>query len=245
MKSWKRQGIIWVAFLLALALGIGLAWAQDPGNQVLLEFRQGMELARQGQFAEAKESFTRALRLDPFHRPSFNALRVVEDVLKKRIQPETGRHLFQGDRYKRELEYEAAIGEYTRAIARDPNYAEAYNSRGLAYKETRQYDLAIADLTRAMELDPQFAVAYYHRALTYEVKGDLHRAIADYSKAVELDPKYYMAWANKGDACEKVGRKKEAIEAYRNFLKYAPPRDKREIELVRKRLRVLEGTPGQ
>ena len=243
MRSRTIRAVIWAAVLLALGLGAQMACASQA--EVFQNYQQGVELARQGKFAESKEAFARALKLDPANRPSMQCLRTVNDVLEKRIKPETGRHIFQGVVHLNQGDLEGAIREYTRAIELDPKYAVVYNDRGEAYLRANQYDLGIADLTRALELDPKYPEAYMHRGIGYELKGDFDRAITDYNKALEINPKYYMAWFNKADACEKAGRKKEAIEAYRNFLKYAPPRDERQIQRAKERLRVLEGTPGQ
>ncbi|MFN2182777.1 MAG: tetratricopeptide repeat protein, partial [Anaerolineae bacterium] len=46
-------------------------------------------------------------------------------------------------------ELDLAIENYTKAIALDPQDAEAYSDRGLAYHDKGDYDRAIADFDQA------------------------------------------------------------------------------------------------
>ena len=45
-------------------------------------------------------------------------------------------------------DYKGAIADYTKAIEIDPNYADAYNNRGIAKDELKDYKGAIADYTK-------------------------------------------------------------------------------------------------
>ena len=40
---------------------------------------------------------------------------------------------------------------YTKAIQLKPNYAEAYNNRGVIYKELNKMDLALKDLKESLK----------------------------------------------------------------------------------------------
>lgn len=82
---------------------------------------------------------------------------------------------------------DAAIGDYTRAIALKPDLAEAYYNRANAYGEKQLYDKAIADYSAAIRLAPD-APTYVNRAWTYEKMGRAELAIADYRVALALDP---------------------------------------------------------
>ena len=46
----------------------------------------------------------------------------------------------------------AAIADYNLALRHDPNYADAYESRGRAYAARGEQDRAIADYDRAIAL---------------------------------------------------------------------------------------------
>ena len=64
-------------------------------------------------------------------------------------------------------ELDSAVEGYTKAIALDPQDAEAYGNRGHAYYDKGDYDRAIADYDQAIALDPQDAEAYYNRGVAY------------------------------------------------------------------------------
>ena len=57
-------------------------------------------------------------------------------------------------------EYEQALADYTQALELDPEYAMAYNNRGLTYGKIGKYEQALADFNRALELEPEYATAY-------------------------------------------------------------------------------------
>ena len=68
----------------------------------------------------------------------------------------------------------------------NPDYAKAYDSRGVAYGLKGEYDKAIADYTAAIRINPDFAYAYNNRGLAYEELGEKAKAATDFAKAKEL-----------------------------------------------------------
>ncbi len=76
--------------------------------------------------------------------------------------------------------HQRAIDEFSRAIERDPDFVQAYYSRGLLYwRELRNAYRAIRDLTHVIELDPTCAEAWFNRAQAYQLRGQYELAIAD------------------------------------------------------------------
>ena len=97
------------------------------------------------------------------------------------------------------------INNFTDAINRDPQDAEAYYNRAFVHqsKSEPDYDQAISDYTRAIELKPDFvAVAYNDRGTVYKRKDepDYDQAISDYTRAIELTPDLAVAYSNRGNA---------------------------------------------
>ena len=68
----------------------------------------------------------------------------------------------------------------------DPDYATAYNNRGVVYYKQGKFDEAIADYTQAIRIDPNFALTYSDRGNAYDEQGDKAKAEADFAKAKEL-----------------------------------------------------------
>jgi tetratricopeptide (TPR) repeat protein len=77
-------------------------------------------------------------------------------------------------------EHQLAVNDFSRAIELDPEYAEAYFSRGVLYwRELRNAYRAIRDMTRVLELAPERAEALFNRAMAYQIRGDHEQAITD------------------------------------------------------------------
>ena len=82
---------------------------------------------------------------------------------------------------------QGAIADYTAAIRINPNYAKAYNKRGIIHgRNLKDYRAAKADFDRAIEINPNYGDAYYNRAKVRYFLEDKPGAIADYQKAAEL-----------------------------------------------------------
>jgi len=82
----------------------------------------------------------------------------------------------------------SAIADYTKAIELRPDYAEAYEYRGLAKSMKGDIKGAIADYTKAIECRPDYTLAYTNRGVAEKREGDVDAAIADFTKAIEIEP---------------------------------------------------------
>lgn len=95
-------------------------------------------------------------------------------------------HRHFGNQYSNRSEYQAAVGNYTRALRLDPCYTEALYSRGVLYwREMGRCESAIQDLSRVLELDPSWAKAYLNRGLAYKMQQEHSRALADFERYLE------------------------------------------------------------
>ena len=81
-------------------------------------------------------------------------------------------YIDQGVNLIKKGQYNEAIVSLDQAIQIDPDYALAYNYRGLAYFRTKSFDKALTDFDKAIQLNPNFAVAYNNRAYAYFQKKD-------------------------------------------------------------------------
>ena len=76
--------------------------------------------------------------------------------------------------------------DYDRAIKLRPDYAEAYNNRGVALKEMGNLHEAIESFNHAIALNSHYAQAYYGRGLALRAGGDIARALEDFKTACAL-----------------------------------------------------------
>lgn len=98
-----------------------------------------------------------------------------------------------------------AIYHYNEAIRLNPNYAEAYNSRGTIYGKLGQYQLAMEDFIKALHLNPNYTEAYNNKGLTYYLIGQDQGAIEYYNKSITLKSDYTNAYSNRAVAYFKKG----------------------------------------
>ena len=96
--------------------------------------------------------------------------------------------LNNGHRFANRRNYTAAIEEYSKIIAIDPNHADAYNFRGVAYQNSSDFDNAIADYSEALRIDPNNVDVLNWRGLAYRDKNDIDNAIADFTEALRINP---------------------------------------------------------
>ncbi len=117
---------------------------------------------------------------------------------------------------------DGAIADYDRAIALNPNGADAYYNRGLAKRTKQDLDGAIADFDRAIALNPNDPDAYYNRGNAKRAKEDLDGAIADYGRTIALDPNYAPAYNNRGKAKDIRGDFDGARADYEKYIAIGP-----------------------
>jgi tetratricopeptide (TPR) repeat protein len=88
----------------------------------------------------------------------------------------------------RQGNYQDAVVDLNRAVKAKPDYAIAYDLRGLIkYQNLRDFPGALADFDRALSLDPQLVTSCYNRGLLkYRNLNDKPGGIADMQAAAKL-----------------------------------------------------------
>jgi tetratricopeptide (TPR) repeat protein len=79
---------------------------------------------------------------------------------------------------------QGAIDEYSKAIALNQNYSQAYAQRGEARNRLGDLQGAISDYTKVIELDPKNYSAYFERGYIRNRVGDRKGALADFQIVV-------------------------------------------------------------
>jgi|WetSurSiteA1Bulk_404760.scaffolds.fasta_scaffold04295_2 tetratricopeptide (TPR) repeat protein len=189
----KLQASILTIFILVFVNN--LSYAQGSISEIYI---RGIESGVQGKFEEAKNNFSIALKDDSLQTSAQLNLKTIDDIFKKKIEKETGIHIFKAIQYEDQGNYDLAIKEYAKAIEINPKYADSYNKRGLVYFNKNMYEQAIKDYTTAIQFNPKYTDAYNNRGIIYYNQEKYDLAILDYSKAIELDPMYAKAYHNRG-----------------------------------------------
>jgi len=94
----------------------------------------------------------------------------------------------RGSAYVQAGDLEDAAKDFTQAINADPNYADAYCSRGLVLGRLGKHEQAIGDFTQALALNPKNAGVYADRGAAYGYLGQHALAISDFTQAIALNP---------------------------------------------------------
>jgi len=119
--------------------------------------------------------------------------------------------------------FERALIYFNNEVERDPNYHNAYGSRGVAKSGLGDHKGAIQDYNKAIELlgktnltDPLDKLVlsedYYNRGVAKYELGDYRGAIQDFNKAIELNPNNDAAYNNRGSVKGNLGDYRGAVQ---------------------------------
>ena len=117
---------------------------------------------------------------------------------------------------------DAAVGDFSRALERDPNYHFALTNRGKASLDAGDTTAAIADFDRSLRLDPSQAGVYGFRGNAKLYAGDLRGAAADQTEAVRKAPTNPIAHSDLGFVLFFYGRYADALQQFDAALRLAP-----------------------
>ncbi|HET7692292.1 MAG TPA: tetratricopeptide repeat protein, partial [Gemmatimonadota bacterium] len=125
---------------------------------------------------------------------------------------------------------ELALEDFQAAIARDPEFAEAYAGLADAYLALVAYGYrSRATLSRAREaadralaLEPDLVEALASRGYLRSHNHELAASLADFRRAIELNPSYPLAHHWYALALSALGRLEEAIPEHRRALELDP-----------------------
>ncbi|MGB3464406.1 MAG: tetratricopeptide repeat protein [Cyclobacteriaceae bacterium] len=103
-------------------------------------------------------------------------------------QNDRDRFFLRGNVALSEREYDDAIKFYSESIKIDPEYAIAYNNRGIANYEDDDLVAAISDYSKAIIIDNNFTDAYFNRANSLIELGRYDEAVDDLLMVMETYP---------------------------------------------------------
>jgi tetratricopeptide (TPR) repeat protein len=143
---------------------------------------------------------------------------VYESIAKQPApKPASGRELEaeeldnKGASLRNLVRYEEALTCHDRAIALNPQLAEAWCNKGAALGGLGRHKEALTCHDRAIALNPQLAEAWSAKGDTLERLGHSEEALACCERAIGINPRHAEAWYNKGRLLESLGRYEEAV----------------------------------
>lgn len=169
---------------------------KDAKNVDALKERAGVHL-KLNQVVEAEYDVKEGLRLKP-DSPDFKIMQA--RVLRLEGNFEMGAQLMdtlianngatvdslveRGHCYRLSMQYQKSLDDYTSAIERDSNNADAYAGRGTTYWMGNM-SACVADCEKALSIEPTNGQALYTIGEAYRIKGEHERAIPFFTTAIE------------------------------------------------------------
>ena len=118
--------------------------------------------------------------------------------------------------------YSQALAAYDTALRLDPQFAEAYNNRGIIKYDLGQFSAAIEDYSAAIRLKPNYANALNNRGNAYAALKQFQNAAKDLQAALKLDGKYATAHNNLGNVYLSQKNFDAAVDEYSRAIKLSP-----------------------
>lgn len=137
---------------------------------------------------------SRLLNIDPLNYPS---------IYSKR-----------GEVYYIQKQYSMAIKELEKAVAMNPDYADAYCILGSVYADLKKNSEALEKFRQAILRDQNFYKPYYLRATLLRKQGKYDESLKDFDKAVSLNPKNSYSYFNRGVIYYLMGNYERSVEEY-------------------------------
>ncbi len=135
---------------------------------------------------------------------------------------EAAQFFLKGNIQLAKREYTEAIRYYDEAIKKKPDFADAYNNRGLAEYRNGNRETALADYTQAIGKDPAYEPAYLNRADVLLETGDAPAALTDllHIQKTYADSTFYQT--RLGDTYVRLNKPADAQAAYDRAVQLAP-----------------------
>ena len=102
-------------------------------------------------------------------------------------------------------DYEGAVGHLMKAVAAEPDNADAYNLLGYTHRKLQNFPAAFASYKLALEIDPEHTRAHQYIGEAYLETGNLEMA-EQHLRALDLICLF---------GCADFDDLKEAVELYR------------------------------
>jgi len=101
-----------------------------------------------------------------------------------------------------------SIDAYNKALAIEPNYADAYYNMGMALQRQGKLEKAIKAYNKTLAIKPDYADAYNNVGVILQDQGKREEAVEAYIRALSINPDYAEAYNNIGNSLKGIVFKK-------------------------------------
>ena len=124
--------------------------------------------------------------------------------------------------YEKEGRLDAAMADFDRAIAINPNEAKAWLDKGVVLAARSENDSAFVCFDRALKIQPTLYLAWSDRGAIRVKRGDPRGGVADFSRSIAINPRYREAYANRALAYAMLNDYEQSIEDSRRAIDLDP-----------------------
>ena len=117
---------------------------------------------------------------------------------------------------------EKAQREFEKALALDPNNADALLNMAAIHQGEGKVDMAEHLVQRALAVNPNSIGALAQLAEIQRERGELGEAVRLFSEALTIDDSHPFLWIGIGDVLQRAGRYEDAVKAFRTVLELDP-----------------------
>jgi tetratricopeptide (TPR) repeat protein len=209
---------------------------REPRGPYLL----GLALLAQGERAEARDQFERALSLSPgfveplsqlvsldlaARQPDGALVRVTKQITV--VRESAAHQMLLSQVHVARNESRAAEAALLKAAELDPRLTGPYVGLGLLYAQTGRHEEALAKLTEALRINPQDLGLVMARGIIHELIGDIAKAREAYEKVLAINPRFAPAANNLAWLHSEHGGEREKALALAQTAKDVAPDDPR------------------
>lgn len=116
----------------------------------------------------------------------------------------------------------AAIEEWQKLAADNPDNARIFNNLGVALTRTEKYDDAILQFQKALDLNPQYNLVHVNLGRALIGAGRTDAGIAEYEQALQDYPDSADLHSSLGGALQQQGRLNDAIQQFNEAIHINP-----------------------
>jgi len=206
-----------------------LALPQSANLSALLEYKAGLQAARDGAGSAARDHFTRATQLDPTMAQGHLMLAAITEFQDRAASRSAmdraselrgalvGRDhlLFESLEpvvMREPADVEAAIAILEKGISHFPKDAHLRLQLAI-YRSSIGQKEALADATQALALDPEYGAARLIQGLAFETLGEEEKALETYNQCLALLPRSGSCFAGRAKILSHRGQCAEAVAA--------------------------------
>ena len=127
-----------------------------------------------------------------------------------------------GTSFLQTKEYINALNYLNKSIELKPNFAEAYNNKGITLAEIGEYSEALENYDKAIKHNKNFTDAYLNRGISLSKLGRYNDAIKNFEAIIKIYPTNKLAYNNLGNVFKNNKDHQRAILNYNKALEIDP-----------------------